>query len=100
MRSQWQQAEHTIRRAADKEFHGNCCSSILRVLFEAASSQRLRVKKRTRMNVTLRIHKMEAHRRRVRMLAVLRRGVIRRKKSRARHAQMERPKHRSTNQQS
>src|ERR1700738_4865791 len=100
MRSQRQYSERAVRRAGDKELHGNCSSSVLFVCIEAAWSQRLCVNKRPQMKPAVRIDKMQPHRRRVRMVAVLRRRVVWRTKPRARHAQMKRAEHRHAHEQS
>src|ERR1700720_1834880 len=98
MHSQPQQSQHAIWCAADKELHGHRARSVLFVYIEGSGSQCLRVEKRAQMKSALGIHKMRPHRRRVRMLAILRCRVIWRKKSRAGHAQMKRAERRSANQ--
>src|ERR1700720_3392275 len=98
MQSQPQQSKHAIWRAANKELHGNCARSILFIYVEGSCSQCLCVEKRAQMKPALGIHKMWPHRRRIRMLAILRCRVIWRKKSRAGHAQMKRAERRSANQ--
>src|SRR5882762_2465417 len=100
MGPQREHSQHAIRCAADEKFHGNCIRSILFVFIEAARSQRQSVKKRPQMCPVSRIHKMKAHRRRIRMLAVLSRGIVGREKTRACHGNIKYDEHDQSNQQS
>src|SRR5712672_1570651 len=100
MGPQWEHSQHAIGRAANKKLYRDCIRSVLFVFIEAARSRRESVKKRPQMCPAGRIHKMKPHRRRVRMLAVLRCGIVGRKKSRACHGQMKYHEHDQSNQQS
>src|SRR6266850_3821053 len=100
MGPQREHSQHAIGRAADEKLHWNCMRSVLFVFIEAFRPQCQRIKKRSQMCPAARIHEMKPHRRRIRMLAVLRRGIVGREKSRACHGQMKYDEHDQSNQQS
>src|SRR5882762_892840 len=100
MGPQREHSQHAIRCAADEKFHGNCIRSILFVFIEAFRPQCQRIKKRSQMCPAARIHEMRPHRRRIRMLAVLRRGIVGCEKARACHGKMKYDEHDQSNQQS
>src|SRR6266404_2540402 len=100
MGPQSEHSQHAIRCAADEKFHGNFIRSVLFVFIEAARSRRESVKKRPQMCPAGRIHEVQPHRRRIRMLAVLCCGIVGREKSRACHGQMKYDEHDQSNPQS